>query len=541
MTALTRTMVLWSPDWPVTAAVQEHDLAPDAAIALIDRGLVFACSPAARRDGVSRGIRVREAQARCGGLIVLPHRADVDNRVFEPVIAEVERMMPGVQLLRPGCLAIRVRGPARYYGGEKPAALALIGVLDDLGITGARVGIADGPFAAEQAARSTAAPSTAARSTAARSTAAPSKAVSIVAEGASAEFLAPLPLGIFEEPALAVLLQRLGIRTLGAFAALDATDVRDRFGESGVRTHTLARGLDARLVSPRVPPRQLERSVAFEPALDRIDQVTFGVLAVASEFIAALIAANLVCTGIRVDIESDSGEVSGRSWLHPRSFTASEVVDRVRWQLQGGAAETGLSSGVTRVVITPEAVDSVGNHEHGLWGTAPDERIHHGLSRVQGMLGHDAVVTAVIGGGRTLADRATFVAWGDRPPAPATRPWPGQLPQPAPATVFATGHPVHVFSADGRGVSVDERGMLSAAPTEFSAEGAAGTSGMRRVTAWAGPWTVDERWWDAKTRRRVSRFQVVDDSGSAWLLVCTGGSGTGGAGTAYWVAEARYD
>jgi protein ImuB len=525
MTALTRTMVLWSPDWPVTAAAREHNLAPDAAIALIDRGLVFACSATARRDGVARGIRVREAQARCGGLVVLPHRADVDNRVFEPVIAEVERMMPGVQLLRPGCLAVRVRGPARYYGGEKPAALALIGVLDDLGFPGARVGIADGPFAAEQAARST--------------IGAPGKPVRIVAEGGSPGFLAPLPLRIFDEPGLAVLLQRLGIRTLGDFAALEATDVRDRFGEAGGRTHTLARGLDARLVSPRVPPRQLERSVAFEPALDRIDQVTFGVLAVASEFIAALIAANLVCTGIRIDIDSDSGETSGRSWLHPRSFTASEVVDRVRWQLQGGAAEAGLSSGVTRVVITPETVDSVGNHEQGLWGTAPDERIHHGLSRVQGMLGHDAVVTAVIGGGRTLADRTSLVAWGDRPPTQTTRPWPGQLPQPAPATVFSTGHPVHVFSADGRGVSVDERGALSAPPVEFSAEGAAGRSGLRRVTAWAGPWTVDERWWDAASRRRVSRFQVVDDSGSAWLLVCT--AADAGTATSYWVAEARYD
>ena len=29
-----------------------------------------------------------------------------------PVITEIERMMPGVQLLRPGSLAIRARGPA---------------------------------------------------------------------------------------------------------------------------------------------------------------------------------------------------------------------------------------------------------------------------------------------------------------------------------------------------------------------------------------------------------------------------------------------
>jgi protein ImuB len=520
---MTRTMVVWSPDWPITAASRDLGLAPGLPVAMIDKGLVFACSAAARAEGVARGLRVREAQARCTGLVVLPHRAEVDNRVFEPVITEIERMTPGVQLLRPGSLAIRARGPARYYGGEKPAALALIGVLDDLGIPGARVGVADGPFTAEQAARSTS-------GGAAGTTRA---AVRVVPEGASAEFLAPLPLTVFDEPALTVLLQRLGIRTLGSFATLDPTDVQGRFGESGARVHTLARGLDARPVAPRVPPRQLEQAVSFEPALDRIDQVSFGVLGIAEAFIAGLIGAKLVCTGIRIDIESDSGEVSGRSWLHPRSFTASEVVDRVRWQLQGGAAETGLSSGITRVVVTPESVDSVGNHEEGLWGSGPDERIHHGLSRVQGMLGHEGVLTAVVGGGRTLGDRATLVAWGDRAPAVAERPWPGQLPQPAPATVFPVGHPVHVFGADGRGVTVDERGALSAAPVEFSA---GSNPELRRVTAWAGPWIIDERWWDAQTRRRVSRFQMVDDRGLAWLLVL---SGDGAASS--WVAEARYD
>jgi protein ImuB len=528
--ALDRTMVLWSPDWPVTAAIREHGLADDTALALVDKGVVFACSATARLDGVRRGIRVREAQARCPQLVVLPHRPDVDNRVFEPVITEIERMMPGVQLLRPGSCAVRVRGAARYYGGEKPAALALVGVLDDLRLHGARVGIADGPFTAEQAARST--------------TAERGRGVRIVAPGASAEFLAPLPLavlvhsGAVEQP-LAVLLQRLGIRDLGAFAALGATEVRDRFGPEGARAHLLARGLDGSPVAPRVPPKQLEQSVGFEPALDRIDQVSFGVLAIADRFIAELIAARLVCTAIRIEIDSDSGETFGRSWLHPRSFTAGEVVDRVRWQLQGGATETGLTSGITKVTVTPESVDSVGNHEEGLWGSGPDERIHHGLSRVQGMLGHEGVLTAVVGGGRTLEDRTTLVAWGDRAPEVAERPWPGQLPQPAPATVFPRGHPVHVFSADSRPVTVDERGTLSGAPTEFSA---GSTSQLRRVTAWAGPWIVDERWWDPATSRRASRFQVVDDSGVAWLLVFEEQKGSGdAAATPCWIAEARYD
>lgn len=527
----TRTMILWSPDWPITAAIREYGLAPETPIALVDRSLIFACSAAARRDGVRRGQRVREAQTKHPQLVLVRYDVLIDNRAFEPVISAIEHLMPGVQLLRPGTCAIRMRGPAAYYGGERPAALALIACLAELGIPGARVGIADGPFAAEQAARLLP------RRSSALQTATLREQVMVIAENSSPAFLAPLPLSILGEPALAVLLARLGIRTLGDFAALQAPDVRDRFGEKGAWAHTLASGLDERTVAARTPPPHLDQSVSFEPALDRVDQVAFGVLAIADEFITGLINRQLVCTAIHIDVEAERGELSVRTWLHPRSFTAAEVVDRVRWQLQGsGEVDVGLGSGIVRVTITPESVDSVGNHEQGLWGTGPEERVHHGLSRVQSMLGHEAVVTASLSGGRTLAERHTFVAWGDRPASNNTRqqPWPGQLPAPAPATVFPTPHPVHVFAAGGAAVTVNDRGEVSAPPASFAGSTGAKT---RTIIAWTGPWAIDQRWWDAATALRANRFQIVDADGVAWLVVCI----TERTGGEHWVAEARYD
>lgn len=514
-------MVLWCPDWPVTAAIRAAGLAADAPVALIAQGIVFACSASARAEGVARGLRLREAQARLPRLTALDYDPALDNRSFEPLIAAVEQLVPGVQLLRPGVCAVRVRGAARYYGGERAAALALTARLDELGAGGARAGIGDGLFTAERAARR-------------------GDPVHVVPEGGSADFLAPLDVGLLEEgqpartlpgapPGIVTLLRRLGIRTLGEFAHLDADDVRLRFGEQGARLHALSGGRDSLPLVPRTPPRDLDVVVEFEPALDRVDQVAFGMRAAAERFIDDLTAVKLVCTAIRVELDSDSDERSERVWLHPRSFTAADVVDRVRWQLQGsGVIDTALSSGITRVSVTPEAVDAIGNHETGLWGTGPDERVHHGLSRVQSMLGHGAVLMPVLSGGRTLSDRQQLVAWGDRPVPgrSAAEPWPGRLPDPLPGTVFVPRHPVHVFSDAGEVVAMDARGTLTAPPRRFSA----GRTELT-ITGWAGPWPLDERWW-SPAARAAWRFQAVDSSGCAWLLVLDPGG---------WWAEARYD
>ena len=62
-----RTIVLWCPDWPVLAARSATDLPADAPMALIEHGMVFACSIEARRQGVRRGVAQPIVQCRmCG-------------------------------------------------------------------------------------------------------------------------------------------------------------------------------------------------------------------------------------------------------------------------------------------------------------------------------------------------------------------------------------------------------------------------------------------------------------------------------------------
>ncbi|WP_431805214.1 DNA polymerase Y family protein [Microbacterium sp. bgisy203] len=516
-----RHLVVWVPDWPIVALGRDGDdpLDPELPIAVFDKGMVVASSPAARAEGVRRGQRRRDAQARCPHLEVVLHDPVRDHRAFAPLIAAVEEAAPGVQLVAPGMCALRAKGPARFYGGEAAAATVLAGAIAGLGVDDVRVGVGDGTFTAEQAAR--------------RGTRA-SDPVRIVPAGRAASFLAPLPVGVLDDETVG-LFARLGVQTLGEVAALGAERLAERFGARGARLHALAAGEDPRPVSVRTPPPELHREIAFEPPVALADQIAFGMRVPAEEFVARLAAHDLVCTGLRVVLTGERGDRSDRVWLHPGAFDAAAVVDRVRWQLaEQGVGRGGLRSAVTSVRIEPDGVDAAAHHTARLFGAGPDERVHHALSRVQAMLGHQGVLTPEIGGGRWLAERQHLVPWGDvdvalagSAAATADRPWPGSLPGPLPATVFAEAVPVAVLDEEGDMVAVGTRGELTAEPVRFSVGGR-----ERGIRQWAGPWPVIERGWDPARSRTAHRFQIVDAAQSAWLLVCEEGT---------WHAEGVYD
>ncbi len=511
-----RCLVLWFPGWAVTAWALSEGTDPAAPIAVLSANRVVACSPEASAEGVATGMRKREAQSRCPNLAVLAADEARDVREFAAVVACIEHLAPGVQVVRPGVCALRSQGFSRYVGSEAEAAEVLLeAVVTNLGITTGRAGIADGLFTALQAAYA-------------------GDPVRIVPAGGAPAFLAPLPVSRLGDEGLSTLLPRLGVHTLGDFAALAADAVRDRFGQHGRRLHTLASGRDPSTVQARIPPPELTRQIGFEPPLTLIDQVAFTIKATVEDFIAGLTAAGLACTELRVEITGELDELVARTWLTPGVFEAAAVIDRVRWQLQA-AAGSQLNSAVTGVRLEPVGVDALANHVPGLFGTGSDERVHHVLSRVQGMLGHDGVLTPRIGGGRWLAERQVMVPWGDRPVEgsgsgrlnPVERPWPGTVPDPLPASVFPDPRPVQVLAEDGTPVTLDERIRLSGRPAVLR-----NGEERLRVLNWAGPWPVDERVWDPARHRSASRFQVVDEAGTGWLLVLQG---------ARWWAEARYD
>ncbi|HYH28911.1 MAG TPA: DNA polymerase Y family protein, partial [Pseudonocardia sp.] len=106
MSAPARVLALWCPDWPVVAGAAEAGLPAARPAAVLASHRVVACSATARAQGVRRGLRRREAQARCPDLAVLARDPERDARCFEPVAAAVEELAPGVEVVRPGLVAL---------------------------------------------------------------------------------------------------------------------------------------------------------------------------------------------------------------------------------------------------------------------------------------------------------------------------------------------------------------------------------------------------------------------------------------------------
>ncbi|MFC3500461.1 DNA polymerase Y family protein [Micromonospora krabiensis] len=559
-----RTLLLWCPDWPVLAAEIVDGVPATGPVAVLHANRVVACSERARAEGVRRGLRKREAQGRCPQLTVVDYDPGRDARAFEPVVAAVEELVAGVEVVRPGACALTARGPSRYFGGEEAAAERIVEHVAQACVVESQVGIADGVFAAGLAARTG----------------------RIVPPGETPEFLAGLPVEALGRPALADLLRRLGVRSLGDFAALPAGDVLARFGFDGALAHRLAAGRDHRPLAVRQPPADLTVTAEYDEPIDRVDAAAFAARALAEQLHDRLAGHGLACTRLGIEAVTAHGQELHRVWRHDGLLTAAAIADRVRWQLdgwltgssrRGGGGPARPTSGIIRLRLVPDGVIAQAGLQAGLWGETGEERerAHRALSRVQGILGPEAVLTAVLGGGRSPADEVRLVPWGDErlparpgpPPLPVARdttaagggevadgraagrrrgggsassgaagagrggaapPWPGRLPPPAPAVVLPSPLAATVHDADGEPVVVSARLAVSAAPARLTV----GTAPPTEIVGWTGPWPVDERWWAPAEARRRARFQVSLADGAALLLAVEAGR---------WLVEAIYD
>ncbi|MFJ8429730.1 hypothetical protein ACIQ9P_00355 [Kitasatospora sp. NPDC094019] len=425
--------------------------------------------------------------------------------------------------------------PSEPASGPVSGAAAAPVTVPPLGL----VGVADGLFAAVLAAR----------------------AGVLVPAGRTAEFLAPYPVAALGDAGLAELLDRLGLPTVGAFAALPAESVADRFGPTGTAAHRLARGLQPRPLVPRGEGPDLSVEQRFDPPEPLAEPLVFVARTLAERLHQRLAGAGLTCQRVAVEVVCADGRTVARLWRHEGRLSATALAERVRWQLQvwqgsgtfdrpgesrAERARTGEDhpgedhpgagpepGGFTALRLVPDGLSPDQGRQLALWGKAvADDRVERAVARVQAVLGHAGLRRIEPAGGRGPDDQAVRVPWGEPydPAAPADAPWPGRvggLRDVWPPVVHRVPVPAAVLDTDGRPVTVDGRAGVSARPATVAVRGR-----ELPVEGWTGPWPAVEYWWDQARSRRRARFQVTVAGGRALLLTVEGGA---------WFVEAGYD
>jgi len=523
--AAQRVLVLIVPDWSALAAALAADALPTAPVAVMHANRVVSANAPARARGVDSGMTVRAARGRCPELLLAPREAETEARLFAAAAQALDDAVARFTVLGPGAVSIPADSLRHTHADESAAVEHLLNALTERTGWEFLPGIADTPFAALLAAR-----------TATR-----------VEPGRTGEFLAAQPTRALDaalvldetlEPSvlsdLVSVLERLGLRTLGAFADLDPADVGTRFGPLGLRLRDLARGRGHRGLRDHSRAEDLVVEVPLDPPTPRTDVLAFRARAAAAQLFTEVRRRALVCTQVTIRLTATGGQVSARTW-RLEDMSDNRVADRARWQAEGwltaqpaakrtaGQAEnpvptsdpalaSGTDEGIALLTLLAAELATPLATQRSLLDRSSGA-VAHSLERLQGLFGLDAVLVPGLQGGRDPQETNLWTPWqqAPRPDRDPEAPWPGAIPAPHPVRILRT--PVELLDTAGAPVVARSTG-LDSAPATLRIPGA----GAHRIVDHSSPWPVETGWWEPALRQRRVRLQVLAEDGAAFLL-----------------------
>ena len=419
------------------------------------------------------------AEAICPTIVTIIQDHTAETARFEPIVQAIEALIPNVEVFAPGLMFIPVSGAVSYYGGERHLVERLDKELHAFG-SDHRIGVGLGPFAAQQAARSTT----------------EDDPVFIVED--DSRFLAELEIESLGEDDFAAVLRWLGITTLGALAELPGDAVASRFGRQGVTAHDLALGID-RSMNPRDIPVDPAVEAEFDPPIDDMEHAAFVARNLSHRLIAGLAEHGTAPHRVIVTARALDGTVRSRTWRSADPFNDRTLAERVRWQLRAwvDGVSAGIRGGLSSLRLEPADLSGSGRQMALEEDAKTFEEAQRALMEVQAIAGTDNLLVARPQGGRDPGQRVIWDRWGDEPSVPERdlrAPWPGAIPSPAPALVPPEAVRFEVSFVDG----IPEQVRLR--------------SRWVPVLSWAGPWRSVGRWWDGEGS--ADRYQIVTSAGA---------------------------
>jgi len=260
---MTRIACLFIPLFPLAARLRaEPELAGETVAVCEGNGSaarVVGASRPARKSGVRSEMSLAQARGILPSLIARGRDVSCETSAHEALVETATGLSPKVEDAAPDIVFADVGGMEHLFegdSGEHDMGQAAIIAAEALDLP-VRVGIAGNKLAARIAARMPDSPK-------------------VVAAGKETLFLAPLPLThLHLDRRLMDTLRRWGVRTLGDFARLPADRTASRLGPAGASAHQAARGIDSSPLAPYHPPPTFHEGMELEWPVVTVDPLLY--------------------------------------------------------------------------------------------------------------------------------------------------------------------------------------------------------------------------------------------------------------------------
>lgn len=364
--------VLFAPDFALQALVRlEPELAGRPVALLADasrKAEIVQLSAEARAAGAEPGQTATQAITRCATLLVRQRQVAAEAAARRLLLDAALTLSPRVEDTAEGVATIDLAHDGRSAEERDAAVRRLLARLGSLGLE-VRAGLAahpevalyaarhagstlpdssrpDGVGESGRARRQEADPPMAARAVAGVASAAPPQPTARPASPAeevpapdrgalflvtdSRAFLGRLPLATADpDPALAEILGRWGVRTLGDFTDLPRQEIGRRLGEAGLALWDRAAARTERVLRPVEPPTVFEEGFDFEHGVETLEPLLFLLRRFLDQLVLRLEGAHLVAEAAWLKLRLDDDTTHERRFRLPVPTCRADSVFRM--------------------------------------------------------------------------------------------------------------------------------------------------------------------------------------------------------------------
>jgi protein ImuB len=313
---------IFIPNFPLAAVLRaEPELRTQAVVILEGKPpleKVFALNDSARRLGIVLGMSKSQADV-CSEVILRPRSSLQESIAHAALLDCAQSFSPCMEDTAADTTILDLAGMESLFGSELEIAQKIFGCAVDLGLD-ANVAIASNPDAAVIAARGF-------------------SKITVIPPGKEAEHLGSLPIDVFfadheegkgaaKTVELLETLDRWGIRSLQALAALPAIALSERLGQDGLRLQALARGTITRTLVPLEEPMVFEEAIELDHPIVLLEPLAFLLNRLLEQICTRLASRALSTQQLRLTLQLENfSAFHRRSFSQNRPFESYSAID----------------------------------------------------------------------------------------------------------------------------------------------------------------------------------------------------------------------